>query len=570
MSSNLLGNPWHLMSARDVVEALKLGKVTPLELIDVVEARLKETDGLLHTTPITCFERARKAAHNLVHPESPKPGYLYGLPILIKDSDAVSGVRYTEGSPLHRDRIPSFSSQIVTRLEEMGGIVVGKTNTPEFMAGSHSFNTLFETTRSPYDIRTSAGGSSGGSAAALAGTQIWLATGSDLGGSLRIPAAFCGVVGFRCTPGRIPRERPVPGATYESKQAYYLHGVSGPMARGVQDLALFLDAMTSENAITGKAEAGWEEFAVPPALPYLSEVDRIGHWQAIAQRSLMQPRNLRIGFSTLGLRFSDDVVSMCRDAANILANTMCTTSQSNSPINLNFGPITTASKLIEIESPFDLSAAERCFYIIRSEKFHKEFTGLYSTEEISTMKPELQWNINCHGIADNPDMIMNKAMEEAQNLFKSVNEDLFTNKVDILVTPATLDASFDQKYRYPTKDFGQLSESDTFKNYLEWMMPSCLISATSSPALVLPAGKLKDGRPVGVQLVGKWGTDATVLEAAAVLESKLKSSLHRGLKSPICGSSKLEAVGPISEDEAAKHHKEAIDFYRDKYVKVLK
>ena len=100
-------------------------------------------------------------------------------------------------------------------------------------------------------------------------------------------------------------------------------------------------------------------------------------------------------------------------------------------------------------------------------------------------------------------------------------------------------------------------------------MPSCLISATSSPALVLPAGKLKDGRPVGVQLVGKWGSDATVLEAAAVLESKMKLSMYHGLSSPICGSSKLDASGPISEDEAAKHHKEAIDLYRDKYVKVL-
>lgn len=451
----------------------------------------------------------------------------------------------------------------------MGGIVVGKSNTPEFMAGSHSFNTIFETTRSPYDIRTSAGGSSGGSAAALAGTQIWLATGSDLGGSLRIPAAFCGVVGFRCTPGRIPRERPIPGATYESKQAYYLHGVSGPMARGVQDLALFLDAMTSENAINGKAEVGWEEFAIPPPLPYLSEVDHIGHWQAIAQRSLMQPRNLRIGFSTLGLRFSDDVVSMCRDAANILANTMCTNSQSNLPIDSDLEPITSASKLVEIESPFDLSAAERCFYIIRSEKFHKGFTGFYTSEEISTMKPELQWNINCHLVPDNPDMILKRAMEEAENLFKSVNENLFTDKVDILVTPATLDASFDQKYRYPTKKFGELSDDDTFKNYLEWMMPSCLISATSSPALVLPAGKLKDGRPVGVQIVGKWGSDATVLEAAAVLENKLNLSMNLGLSNPICGSSKLDASGPILEDEAAKHHKEAIDLYCDKYVKVL-
>ena len=200
--------PLHLQSARDVVRLLKIGAVTALELIDVVEARLEATDFLLHSTPITCFERARKAARDLVYPNTPKPGYLYGLPVLIKDCHAVSGVRWTEGSPIHRDRIPRFSDPIVLQLEHMGAIVVGKTNTPEFCAGSHSFNTLFETTRSPYDTRTSAGGSSGGSAAALAGTQIWLATGSDLGGSLRIPAAFCGVVGFRCTPGRIPHAMP--------------------------------------------------------------------------------------------------------------------------------------------------------------------------------------------------------------------------------------------------------------------------------------------------------------------------------------------------------------------------
>ena len=204
---------------------------------------------------------------------------------------------------------------------------------------------------------------------------------------------------------------------------------------------------------------------------------------------------------------------------------MCTNSQANLPIDSDLEPITAASKLVEIESPFNLSAAERCFYIIRSENFHKGFTGFYTSEEISTMKPELQWNINCHLARDNPDMILKRAMEEAENLFKSVNENLFTDKVDILVTPATLDASFDQKYRYPTKKFGKLSEENTLKNYLEWMMPSCLISATSSPALVLPAGKLKDGRPVGVQIVGKWGSDATVLEAAAVLEYKLNLSM---------------------------------------------
>ena len=556
MSLNSHNPPWHLMSARDVVESLKLGEVTPLKLIDVVEERLKKTDGVLHTTPITCFDRARKAAHNLNHPKSPKPGYLYGLPILIKDCVEVSGVRYTEGSPLHRDYIPLFSDPIVLQLEKMGGIVVGKTNVPEFCAGSHSFNTLFETTTSPYDVRTSAGGSSGGSAAALAGTQIWLATGSDLGGSLRIPAAFCGVVGFRCTPGRIPRKLPDPESSLESMQPYYLHTVSGPLARGVQDLALFLDAMTSEKSINGRAVAGWQGYPIPPPLPSPTEKDHPGHWQAVARRAVVQPRHLRIGFSTLGLQFSNDVIDICRDAANMLANTMCKRPP-NCASSASFDiSIDSNTEVIELEAPFDLSVAERCFYIIRAASFQKRFTA-YSAEEISTMKPEIQWNIACHQIAADSDGVLANVIKEAKNLFNNVNEELFTQKIDILVTPATLDASFDQKYRYPIQNFGDLKTGDTFENYLEWMLPSCLISATSCPALVLPTGKLEDGRPVGVQLVGKWGSDATVLEAGAALESQLQLEMHHGLDIPLCGSGHLLASGPTTLEEAAMHHKEA-------------
>jgi len=561
--------PLHLQSARDVVHLLKIGAVTSLELIDVVEARLDETDYLLHSTPITCFERARKAARELIHPNTPKSGYLYGLPVLIKDCDAVYGVRWTEGSPLHRDRIPNFSDPIVLQLEQMGAIVVGKTNTPEFCAGSHSFNTLFETTRSPYDTRTSAGGSSGGSAAALAGTQIWLANGSDLGGSLRIPAAFCGVVGFRCTPGRIPREIPGPNQTSVSKMPYYLHSVSGPLARGVHDLALFLDALTSKKSSEGAAAVGWEGYTIPPPLPPVSEREISGNWQEIAKRGSLNPGNFRIGFSTLGLNFSEEITEICRNAANLLSKTMssrddfCTTRKR--PKKSSSEDRETEETLplaIELETPFDLSVAERCFFIIRAASFHSSFNLEYSTEEIASMKPEIQWNIACHLASDNPECVLGKAVEEAKELFNYVNDKLFTEKIDILVTPATLDASFDQKFRYPSKNYGGMKEKSELNNYLEWMLPSCLISATSSPALVMPAGKLKDGRPVGIQLVGKWGADATVLEAAAALESQLHLGMDLGLDTPICGSMKLRATGPITRDEAAAQHEKAIELYR--------
>ena len=402
MSSNLSSHSWHLMSAVEVVEALKSRRVTPLELIDVVETRLKETDHLLHTTPITCFDRARKAARSLVCQKSPKPGYLYGLPILIKDCHAVSGVRYTEGSPLHKNRIPENSDPIVLQLEEMGGIVVGKTNTPEFCAGSHSFNTLFETTRSPYDTRTSAGGSSGGSAAALAGTQVWLATGSDLGGSLRIPAAFCGVVGFRCTPGRIPRELPDSGSSQESKQPYHLYAVNGPLARNVPDLALFLDSMTSNKSMHGGTAVGWEGYPIPPPISSPSQSDHFVSWQAVAQRGMVKPRHLRIGYSNLGLPVSEIFQSICKDAAHILANTMCNKCEKSFVSSSSERSTIHESNLIDVETCFDFSVAERCFHVFRADSFHKWFTVDYTKEEISTMKPEIQWNIACHLIGNNP------------------------------------------------------------------------------------------------------------------------------------------------------------------------
>ena len=183
------------------------------------------------------------------------------------------------------------------------------------------------------------------------------------------------------------------------------------------------------------------------------------------------------------------------------------------------------------------------------------------------MKPEIQWNIACHLAARDPEHVLGEAVREAKELFEQVNEKLFTERIDILVTPATLDASFDHQLRYPTKDYGGINAEAELKNYLEWMLPSCLISATSSPAIVLPAGKLTDGRPIGVQLVGKWGSDARVLEAAAALEANLGLGMDRGIAIPVKGRGKLRGFGPTTADEAAIHHSNAISLYRDKYIK---
>ena len=278
--------PLHLLAAHEAVALLRDGSVTPLEMIDVVEERLSQTDALLHTTPITCFNRARAHASRFQVPENPPQGFLYGLPVLIKDAEAVEGVRFTEGSLIYASRIPEKSSALVTQLEARGAIVVGKTNVPEFCAGSQSFNSLFPTTVSPWDTRTTAGGSSGGSCSAVAACQGWLATGSDLGGSLRTPAAFCGVVGFRVSPGRVPRD-----ADTASGPLLGLHSINGPIGRCVRDAALLLDTMEGSH--------GWD-FAPPALNPGET-------FEAAAIAGNEQGSTVRVGFSTLGYKYNPAV-----------------------------------------------------------------------------------------------------------------------------------------------------------------------------------------------------------------------------------------------------------------------
>ena len=229
------------LTAREAVRLLRNGALAPLELIDAALERVAVTDGSLNALPTLCPERARERARRLMAdpPDAPGPGWLAGLPIVVKDLEDVAGVRTTYGSPIYADHVPGRSSLVVERLEANGAIVLAKSNTPEFGAGANTFNEVFGETRNPWNAALTCGGSSGGSAAALATGQTWLATGSDLGGSLRTPASFCSVVGLRPSPGRVatgPRELP-----------FDTLSVAGPMARTVADVALMLDAMAGRH-----------------------------------------------------------------------------------------------------------------------------------------------------------------------------------------------------------------------------------------------------------------------------------------------------------------------------------
>jgi amidase len=188
-----------------IVEKLNAGEVTPLDLLDVLEARIDEVDGKINALPTLCFDRARAHASDLMKQPVGARGLLAGMPVPIKDLTPVAGVLTTHGSLIFKDDVPARSDLLVEHLEASGAVIYAKSNTPEFGAGANTFNDVFGFTRNPWDLTRSAAGSSGGAAAALASGTAWLAHGSDLGGSLRNPASFCGVVGMRPSIGRVAR-----------------------------------------------------------------------------------------------------------------------------------------------------------------------------------------------------------------------------------------------------------------------------------------------------------------------------------------------------------------------------
>src|ERR1700738_1332705 len=222
-----------------VVGKLRSGEVTPLDLLDVLEQRISEVDGKVNALPTLCFDRARPHAKALMKKQASERGLLAGLPIPIKDLSDVEGVLNTQGSPIYKDRVSARSDIVVEHLEHHGGVVYAKSNTPEFGAGANTFNEVFGATLNPWDLSRSAAGSSGGAAVALATGMAWLAHGTDMGGSLRNPASFFGIVGRRPSIGRVAH---TPSATIDRNLT-----VHGPMARNVEDIALFLDAMSGEH-----------------------------------------------------------------------------------------------------------------------------------------------------------------------------------------------------------------------------------------------------------------------------------------------------------------------------------
>ncbi len=450
---------WRL-SARRAVRLLKRREVSPLELIDAALARIAATDGALNALPTLCPERARAAARRIMELPPPPGPWLAGLPIAVKDLTDVAGVRTTYGSPIYADHVPARSDILVRRLEERGAIVLAKSNTPEFGAGGNTFNPVFGETRNPWNTALTCGGSSGGSAAALAAGQVWLATGSDLGGSLRTPASFCSVVGLRPSPGRV--------ATGPALLPFDTLSVEGPMGRSVGDVALMLDAMAGRHAEDPLSlEAPARSFAA-----------------AAASRKL--PR--RVAFSPdLGVTpVEPEVRETCLRAARLFAN---------------------AGVAVEEACP-DFAEAPAAFQTLRALGFVAALGPLYRTRR-ELLKPDIRWNIE-QGLQLTPEEI-GRAERARGALFHRVAA--FFRDYDLLLCPAACVAPFPVEQRWVKEAAGT-----AFDNYVDWLRITSVVTLTSCPALALPCGFTADGRPVGLQMVAPARGEAALLAAAAAFE----------------------------------------------------
>jgi amidase len=446
-----------------VVDQLKSGEVTPLDLLDVLEKRIAEVDGKVNALPTLCFDRARDHAKALMKKPVGERGLLAGLPIPIKDLTNVAGVLTTQGSPIYRDNIPARSDIVVEHLEANGGVIYAKSNTPEFGAGANTFNEVFGATRNPWDTSRSAAGSSGGAAVALATGTAWLAHGSDMGGSLRNPASFCGVVGLRPSIGRVART-----AAFKIDRNLT---VQGPMARNVDDLALLLDAMSGEHP------------ADPLSLPLLPNSF------LSAARSGKKPK--RIAYSPdLGITPVDpEVAAITRKAAERFAELGC---------------------IVEQAHP-DLREAHECFHVLRAFDFAISKAELLRTRR-DQLKPEVIWNIE-EGLKLTVEQL---ARAEAQRVAMTARTLAFFETYDLLLAPATIVAPFPVENRYVAECDGR-----KFDNYVQWLGIVYAITLACCPALSLPCGFTASGLPVGLQMVAPPRGEAQLLAGARVLEDIL-------------------------------------------------
>ncbi|MDH3221059.1 MAG: amidase family protein [Gammaproteobacteria bacterium] len=443
-------------SASEIVALLHADEITVEDTLAALESRIAEVDGDINALPTLCFERAGEHARSHDYGATP----LGGIPVAIKDLEDVAGVRTTYGSRLFEHHVPDQSDLLVERIEAQGGIVYAKSNTPEFGSGGNTFNDVFGMTRNPYDRGRSAGGSSGGAAAALASGCAWLAQGSDLGGSLRTPASFCGVTSLRPSPGLI--------ASSPGQQPFEVYAQKGPMARNIADLALLADAMAGFEARAGLTRSH------PP-----------GDFRDAAA----QPRKPR------RIAFSEDlgIADTCAEVASICSAAIARLEREN----------------IEVVTAHpDLGMAHRAFDAPRALGYALSYGD--DLERIRDLiKPENVWNIEL-GLRLGNDEILDSMAAQGQ-IFDNASR--FMQDHDLLVCPASITTAYPVEERYPG-----YADGLEYSEYYRWLAIVYAITMTTLPVITIPCGQTDAGLPVGVQLIGKPHSERELFAYASYLE----------------------------------------------------
>ncbi|MFF4480280.1 amidase [Streptomyces sp. NPDC001520] len=449
-------------TALDLGRLLRTRELSARELLEAHLARIERVNPAVNAIVTLVADRAREAAERADEriAAGEELGPLHGLPIAHKDTHNTAGIRTTHGSPL-ADGVPDRDDLLIERIRAAGAITIGKTNVPEFGAGSHTFNPIFGATHNPYDLGRSAGGSSGGAAAALASGMIPIADGSDTGGSLRNPASFCNVVGLRPSPGRVPGW---PAAT-----AWGTLAVKGPMARTVADTALLLSAIAGPDA---RSPIALEE----PGARFARPLDR-------------DLTGLRVGWSPdLGglVPVEPEVAAAVESAVEVFDDLGC---------------------VVERACP-DLTEAEEVFRTLRASMFEVAF-GTLMDRHPDGLKQTIRENTEEGRKLSGPDVARAEMLHT--QLYHRVRE--FFGRYDVLLLPVSQVLPFDVGIEYPTEVAGVAMD-----DYLDWMRSAYLISSTGSPALSVPAGFTPGGLPVGVQIVGPHRADFAVLQVGHAFE----------------------------------------------------
>jgi len=458
------------LCANDAVTLAGLLRRREVSARDVVAAhiaRIEALDGAVNAVVTRCFDAAlaKAAAADEALAREESPGLLHGLPVAHKDLHDTAGVRTTHGSPLFADNVPDRDALVVQRMSAAGAISLGKTNVPEFGAGSHTVNPVFGATRNPFDLSRSAGGSSGGAAAALAARMICLADGGDLGGSLRNPASFCNVVGLRPSPGRVPG--------WPFSDVADVLAVEGPMARTVADVALLLMVLAGPDPRVPLAL----DAPAPAAAP-----DQIAR---LLDRDL---RGVRVAWSAdLGLPVEPAVRAALAPARQVLTDLGCEVA----------------------DAAPDLSGADFVFRTWRAFRFATNFAPLLR-EHAGQIGPNVTWNTERGlelSVAD-----LSLATQRHAALAERVSA--FFGTFEVLACPVVQVVPFDV-----TLDWVHDIDGHPQHTYLDWMASNYLISATGLPAISVPAGFTPDGLPVGLQLVGRRRADWDLLGVAHAFEA---------------------------------------------------